>query len=64
MSCLSPSSLTEFNMTGSLSAPLDTFNAIQERRSIKSFKPEPIPAELLRRLVELTVAAPSTQGHK
>lgn len=47
-------------MTGSLSAPLDTFTAIQNRRSIKSFKSEPIPSELLRRLIELTVAAPSS----
>ncbi|MGF1461116.1 MAG: nitroreductase family protein [Leptolyngbyaceae cyanobacterium] len=47
-------------MTTSLSAPLDTFAAIQTRRSIKSFKDEPIPAEMLRRLVELTVAAPSS----
>ena len=47
-------------MTASLSAPLDTFAAIANRRAIKSFKDEPIPAELLRRLVELTVAAPSS----
>jgi len=47
-------------MTGSLSTPLDTFTAIQERRSIKSFTDEPIPADMLRRLVELTVASPSS----
>lgn len=47
-------------MSGSLSTPLDTFTAIQTRRAIKSFKDDPIPAEMLRRLVELTVAAPSS----
>lgn len=41
-------------------APLDTLTAIQQRRSIKSFKPEPIAPELLHQLVELTVAAPSS----
>lgn len=47
-------------MTGFLSTPLDTLTAIQSRRSIKSFKNEAIPAAELRRLVELTVAAPSS----
>ncbi len=40
--------------------PLDVPTAILQRRSIKSFKPDPIAPELLRRLVELTVAAPSS----
>ncbi len=40
--------------------PLDTVQAIQQRRSIKNFKPDPIPPELLHQLVELTVAAPSS----
>jgi nitroreductase len=40
--------------------PLDVPSAIAQRRSIKSFKPEPIAPELLKRLVELTVAAPSS----
>ncbi len=40
--------------------PLDVPTAILQRRSIKTFKPDPIPAELLRQLVELTVAAPSS----
>ncbi|MDB9529525.1 nitroreductase family protein [Oscillatoria sp. CS-180] len=47
-------------MSASLSTPLDTFTAIEERRSIKTFKDEPIPSDILRRLVELTVAAPSS----
>jgi nitroreductase len=41
-------------------APLDTVTAIQTRRSIKSFKPDPIAPELLQQLLELTVAAPSS----
>lgn len=40
--------------------PLDVPSAIIQRRSIKSFKPEPISSELLKQLVELTVAAPSS----
>lgn len=47
-------------MTASLSSPLDTFTAIETRRSIKSFKEEDIPPDMLRRLVDLTVAAPSS----
>lgn len=47
-------------MTGSLSTPLDTFTAIQTRRSIKRFSDTPIPADMLRQLVNLTVAAPSS----
>ncbi len=40
--------------------PLDVPTSILQRRSIKSFKPDPIAPELLRQLVELTVAAPSS----
>lgn len=40
--------------------PLDVATAILQRRSIKSFKPDPIEPALLRQLVELTVAAPSS----
>jgi nitroreductase len=40
--------------------PLDVPTAIVQRRSIKSFKPDPITPELLKQLVELTVAAPSS----
>ncbi len=47
-------------MSASLNTPLDTFTAMQTRRAIKSFKPDPIPAPMLRRLLELTVAAPSS----
>ncbi|MDJ0737698.1 MAG: nitroreductase family protein [Nostocaceae cyanobacterium] len=40
--------------------PLDVPSAIVQRRSIKSFKGDPIAPELLKQLVELTVAAPSS----
>jgi nitroreductase len=40
--------------------PLDVVTAIHQRRSIKSFKSDPISPELLKQLVELTVAAPSS----
>lgn len=39
---------------------LDVPTAILQRRSIKTFKPDPISPELLKQLVELTVAAPSS----
>ena len=41
-------------------SPLDVPTAILQRRAIKSFKPDPIAPELLKQLVELTVAAPSS----
>lgn len=47
-------------MSASLSSPLDTFTTIETRRAIKSFKEEAIPPEMLQRLLELTVAAPSS----
>jgi nitroreductase len=40
--------------------PLDVPKAIVQRRSIKAFKTDPIAPELLKQLVELTVAAPSS----
>lgn len=40
--------------------PLDVPNAIVQRRSIKSFKTDPIAPELLKQLIELTIAAPSS----
>ncbi|MHC5737750.1 nitroreductase family protein [Nostoc sp.] len=40
--------------------PLDVPSAIAKRRSIKAFKTDPITPELLKQLVELTVAAPSS----
>ncbi|MBD6614614.1 nitroreductase [Komarekiella sp. 'clone 1'] len=39
---------------------LDVPSAIVKRRSIKTFKTDPIAPELLKQLVELTVAAPSS----
>lgn len=43
-----------------LTNPLDFPTAILQRRAIKSFKSDPIPEDLKKRLVELTVAAPSS----
>ncbi len=40
--------------------PLDVPSAIAQRRSIKTFKTDPIAPEVLQQLVELTVAAPSS----
>lgn len=40
--------------------PLDVPSAIVQRRSIKSFKSDLISPDLLRQLVDLTVAAPSS----
>ncbi|MBD0386116.1 MAG: nitroreductase family protein [Nostoc sp. C3-bin3] len=40
--------------------PLDVPSAIAQRRSIKTFKTDPIAPELLKQLVELTIAAPSS----
>lgn len=40
--------------------PLDVPTAIVQRRSIKTFKPDPIAPDLLKQLIELTVAAPSS----
>lgn len=39
---------------------LDVPTAILQRRSIKNFKPDPIEPELLKLLIELTIAAPSS----
>ncbi|MBD2664838.1 hypothetical protein B6N60_04110 [Richelia sinica FACHB-800] len=39
---------------------LDVPSAILQRRSIKTFKTDPIAPELLQQLVELTIAAPSS----
>jgi nitroreductase len=41
-------------------APLPVPDAILKRRAVKSFRPEPIDPDLLHRIVELTVAAPSS----
>jgi nitroreductase len=40
--------------------PLDVPTAIAQRRSVKTFKPDAIAPDLLKQLIELTVAAPSS----
>ncbi len=40
--------------------PLTVPDAIHQRRSIKTFTPQPISPEVLQQLIELTVAAPSS----
>ncbi|NET01861.1 MAG: nitroreductase [Sphaerospermopsis sp. SIO1G1] len=46
--------------TSIATTPLDVPTAILQRRSIKTFLPKPISSELLKQLVELTIAAPSS----
>lgn len=41
-------------------SPLSVPDAIRVRRTTKKFKPDPIPAPILKELVELTLAAPSS----
>ncbi len=48
------------NLANPQSGPLDVATAIIQRRAIKNFKPDAIPPVLLRQLVELTIAAPSS----
>jgi nitroreductase len=38
---------------------MDVWKAILERRSVRSFRPEPVPEDVLRKLVEAAVWAPS-----
>ncbi len=46
--------------TGSPEKPLSVPDAILQRRSLRSFKTDPIPQPVLDRLIELTLAAPSS----
>ncbi|NJL42504.1 MAG: nitroreductase [Pseudanabaena sp. SU_2_4] len=47
-------------IANSLAHPLDVPAAIAKRRAMKSFKPDAIEPALLKRLIELTVSAPSS----
>ena len=38
---------------------MDVYEAIRERRSVRSYKPDPIPEEVLNRLLEAMRLAPS-----
>ncbi len=46
--------------SNSQTIPLDVPTAIEQRRAIKNFKSDPITPDLLQRLIELTIAAPSS----
>jgi len=39
---------------------MDLYEAIQTRRSVRSFRPDPIPREILDRILEATRCAPSS----
>ncbi len=43
---------------------MDTLEAIASRRSIRKFKPDPVPRELVERLLEATVQAPSGKNRQ
>jgi nitroreductase len=38
---------------------MDVVDAIQERKSIRAFKPDPVPLDLIRKIIELAQRAPS-----
>lgn len=46
-------------MTTSITAPLNTPDAIRQRRAVRAFLPQPVPAELLQQVFELAQLAPS-----
>ena len=52
----SPTQPPSLTMQASLTVP----DAIRTRRSVKSFKPDPIPNDILEELIELTLLAPSS----
>ena len=38
---------------------MDIVEAIQQRKSIRAFKPDPVPKEILKEILELALRAPS-----
>ena len=38
---------------------MDIVEAIQQRKSIRAFKPDPVPQQVLRQIMELALCAPS-----
>jgi len=38
---------------------MDTAEAIRQRMSIRAFRPDPVPQEILREIMELAIRAPS-----
>ncbi len=45
-----------------MSTPLPVPDAIRQRRSVKRFKPDPIPEAVLKEIVDLTLLAPSSHN--
>ncbi len=41
---------------------MDVVEAIESRRSVRAFKPDPVPKDMLRRILEVAVRAPSTDN--
>jgi nitroreductase len=43
---------------------MEVFEAIKARRSVRSYTPEPVPDEVLRRLLEAARLAPSAMNYQ
>lgn len=41
---------------------MDIIEAIESRRSVRAFKPDPVPRDVLQRILEVAVRAPSTDN--
>ena len=41
---------------------MDVLNAIQQRKSIRGFKPEPVPKKIIEKVLELAVRSPSAEN--
>ena len=41
---------------------MDVIEAIESRRSVRAFKPDPVPKEVLARILEVALRAPSTDN--
>ena len=42
----------------------ETLNNIKTRRSIRRFKPDPVPQEILDQIIEAGLYAPSSMGNR
>jgi len=41
---------------------MDILEGIRERKSIRGFKPDPIPKEILQKVLELGIRSPSAEN--